>query len=208
MVERQIDSIGDVPTQGDQVGGSRSSKQAKSNGVEDRYEHLRLLGQGGMGLVYLARDTLLNRHVAIKRLADGMVGDSLLVKRFLTEAQAVAALNHPNVVQVYDYGSDQDGPFLVMEYLPGGSLADRCRFAPLQVEEAISITCQLCDALTEAHDRGIIHRDIKPENVLFTEGGHPKLADFGLAKDVARELRITASEVTVTPRQIFRRTVC
>ena len=197
VVERQIDSIGDAPTKGGQIGGSGPAKRSESAGVEGRYQRLRLLGKGGMGVVYLALDTLLNRHVAIKRLADGLDGDPLLVKRFLTEAQAVAALNHANIVQVYDYGSDKDGSFVVMEYLPGGSLADRCRFAPLQVEEAISITCQLCAGLTEAHDRGIIHRDIKPENVLFTEGGGPKLADFGLAKDVAGELRITTPDAVM-----------
>ena len=104
------------------------------------------------------------------------------LSRFLTEAQSIAALNHFNIVQIYDYGRDKDGPFIIMELVEGESLQARLEDGPLELEAAIEITCQLCDALSKAHAAGIIHRDIKPANILLTEDGLPKLTDFGLAR--------------------------
>jgi serine/threonine protein kinase len=135
-----------------------------------------------MGAVVLATDTRLDRKVAIKRILGEAAGNRLAVARFLTEAKAIAALNHPNIVQIYDYGRAKDGPFLIMEYVDGGSLADRCRQGPLPLDDAVDLACRLCDGLAKAHDAGIIHRDIKPANVLLTKDGTPKLTDFGLAK--------------------------
>jgi serine/threonine protein kinase len=106
----------------------------------------------------------------------------MAVSRFLTEAKAIAALNHPNIVQIYDYGRANDGPFLIMEYVDGGSLLERCLVGALPLDEAIDLACHLCEGLAKAHDAGIIHRDIKPANVLLTKDGTPKLSDFGLAK--------------------------
>ena len=118
-------------------------------------------------------------------------------KRFLTEAQSIAALNHFNIVQIHDYGRDKDGPFLIMEYVGGGSLLDKCREGALPLEEAVELTCQLCDGLEMAHDAGIIHRDIKPANVLLTSRGEPKLTDFGLARQRAGDTGQTAAGVVL-----------
>ena len=138
-----------------------------------RYEVQETLGKGGMGQVLLATDTRLNRKVAIKRMLGDAAKSQTAVRRFLTEAQSIAALNHFNIVQIYDYGRDKDGPFLIMEYVDGGSLLDKCREGALPLEEAIDLTCQLCDGLSRAHHVGIIHRDIKPANVLLTTDGMP-----------------------------------
>jgi formylglycine-generating enzyme required for sulfatase activity len=155
--------------------------------LEARYTIEGTLGQGGMGAVLLATDTRLDRKVAIKRILGEAAGNRMAVQRFLTEAKAIAALNHPNIVQIYDYGRAKDGPFLIMEYVGGGSLLDRCRESALPLDEAIELACQLCDGLATAHDLGIIHRDIKPANVLLTKDGIPKLTDFGLAKAQASD---------------------
>ncbi len=141
------------------------------------------LGKGGMGEVLLATDTRLERKVAIKRMLGDAVNSRTAVSRFLTEAKSIAALNHPNIVQIYDYGRASDGPFLIMEFVEGSSLLDKCREGAIPLHEAIELTCQLCDGLGKAHDANIIHRDIKPANILLTNDGVPKLTDFGLAKD-------------------------
>jgi formylglycine-generating enzyme required for sulfatase activity/serine/threonine protein kinase len=152
-----------------------------------RYEVQQTLGKGGMGEVLLATDTRLNRKVAIKRMLGDATRSQTAVRRFLTEAQSIAAINHLNVVQIYDYGRAEDGPFLIMEYVDGGSLLDKCREGAIPLEEAVELTCQLCDGLGKAHEAGIIHRDIKPANVLLTNDGTPKLTDFGLARQDAAD---------------------
>jgi serine/threonine protein kinase/uncharacterized membrane protein YhaH (DUF805 family) len=147
-----------------------------------RYEIEGELGQGGMGAVLLATDRQLKRKVAIKRILGSMSKSKTALQRFVTEAQSIAALNHFNIVQVYEFGRDSEGPFLVLEYVGGGSLLDKLKDGKLEVEEAVDITCQLCDGLSLAHDQGVVHRDIKPANILLTERGEPKLTDFGLAR--------------------------
>jgi WD40 repeat protein len=144
-----------------------------------RFEIEGELGKGGMGAVQLATDRQLKRKVAIKRIH---ASSQSALNRFVTEAQSIAALNHFNIVQVYEFGRDEEGPLLVLEYVSGGSLFDRLKEGKLEVEDAVSITCQLCDALAVAHEQGIIHRDIKPANILLTTRGEPKLTDFGLAR--------------------------
>ena len=150
--------------------------------LEARYTIEGTLGQGGMGAVVLALDRRLDRKVAIKRILGEAARSKTAIMRFLTEAKAIAALNHPNIVQIYDYGRAKDGPFLIMEYVDGGSVADRCKQGALPLDETVSLACQICDGLAKAHDAGIVHRDIKPANVLLNRDGHPKLTDFGLAK--------------------------
>ncbi|MDB4695162.1 serine/threonine-protein kinase, partial [bacterium] len=129
--------------------------------------------------------------VAIKRIRGDVGSSKSAVARFLTEAKSVAALNHHNIVQVHDYGRDEEGPFLIMEYVSGGTLLDRCKQGPIELEEAVELACQLCDGLARAHDAGIIHRDIKPANILLTNEGVPKLTDFGLAKAESRDHTMT-----------------
>ncbi len=187
--EREV-SLGDQSTCGD--AGSSISDLANglgefTDGLEiadltSRYDVEGTIGRGGMGEVLLATDKRLRRKVAIKRIRGEMAASKQALSRFLTEARAVAALNHFNIVQVHDYGRDTEGPYIVMEFVDGKSLHDRLKEGPLPVEQAIDLSCQLCDALALAHERGIVHRDIKPANILLTSRGHPKLTDFGLAR--------------------------
>jgi len=176
-------SLGDERTLGDGLSGQDTIIDGSEVvDLENRYTVEGPLGQGGMGAVMLATDTRLDRKVAIKRILGEAAGNRMAVQRFLTEAKSIAALNHPNIVQIYDYGQAKDGPFLIMEFVDGGSLLDRCRAGAMPLEDAVTMACQLCDGLAQAHDLGIIHRDIKPANVLLTKDGVPKLTDFGLAK--------------------------
>ena len=142
----------------------------------------RELGRGAMGIVYLARQTALNRPVALKMiLANGPAPAANLV-RFLAEAEAAAAVDHPHVVRVYDFGQHAGRPFLAMEYLSGGTLAARLESGPVPPREAAGLVEKVARGVAAAHALGIVHRDLKPGNVLLGERGEPKVADFGLAK--------------------------
>jgi Tol biopolymer transport system component len=151
------------------------------------YEIVELLGTGGMGEVYRARDPRLGRAVALKVLAPHVASDPDRVRRFQQEARATGILNHPNIVAVYDVGADETAPFVVYELLDGESLRDRLRRGRLPESEAVRSAVQMARGLAAAHDKGIVHRDLKPENVFVTTDGTVKLLDFGLAKlrDVA-----------------------
>jgi tRNA A-37 threonylcarbamoyl transferase component Bud32 len=164
------------------------------------YDVLDLLGEGGMGLVWKARQTKLNRLVALKMvLGEQCVGSKELI-RFLAEAEAVAAVKHPHVVQVYEYGDAHGRPFLAMEYLAGGSLADRLeRTGRIDPKAAAALVSALAGAVQAAHDLGIVHRDLKPGNVLFDGLGAPKVADFGLAKRVGDSDLTATQAVMATP---------
>ncbi|MEQ8836718.1 MAG: serine/threonine-protein kinase, partial [Lacipirellulaceae bacterium] len=157
-----------------------------------QFEFLELLGGGGSGWVYLAKQISLNRLVAVKLLRQ-RVGRLLSThERFGAEAQTLANLNHSKLVTVHDYGTteneDSDGTphcYLVMEYIPGPTLRHKLRSGPLSVRQATRIACQICEAIQYAHSQGIVHRDLKPENILFTsdaENADLKVADFGIAK--------------------------
>ena len=146
------------------------------------YKVISLLGMGGMGKVYLAKDTRLERTVAIKVLASEKMADAERKRRFLQEARAASALNHPNIVTVHDIATDSGTDFLVMEYIPGQSLHKRITPKGMAPREAIGYATQIVSALAAAHAAGIVHRDIKPANVLVTDKGQVKVVDFGLAK--------------------------
>jgi len=150
-------------------------------GPFDRYEVISLLGEGGMGKVYAATDTRLDRVVAIKVLAERLAGDPAYRERFEREARSAAALNHPHICTIFDVGSN----YLVMERLEGETLADVLTRGPLPVNQAIDYSVQIADALTAAHASGIVHRDLKPANVMITPAG-VKVLDFGLAKQIPR----------------------
>ena len=147
------------------------------------YEIVEALGAGGMGEVYRARDTRLDRFVAIKVLSPRLAVTPALLERFRREARAVAALNHPNICTIYDVGAGgADSPaYLAMELLEGDTLHRRLQGAPLPMAEVVEIATALADALDAAHAKGIVHRDIKPANIMLTARG-PKILDFGLAK--------------------------
>jgi len=145
-------------------------------------EILECLGRGGMGVVYKARQKTLGRFVALKLLAPERVGDAQFAERFTREAQALAALSHPNIVTIYDFGQAGGFYYLLMEFVDGLNLRQLLRTRKFTPEEALAIVPPLCDALQFAHDRGIIHRDIKPENLLLDKSGRVKVADFGIAK--------------------------
>ena len=147
-----------------------------------RYQILEKVGEGGMARVYRSWDSLLNRAVAVKVLKEQMTGDSAFVKRFRREAQAAAGLSHPNIVNIYDVGEEDDIHFIVMEYLDGKNLKQHIRErGRLSAEEAVAIAIPIAEALVVAHAAGVIHRDIKPQNIIFMNNGQVKVADFGIA---------------------------
>ena len=149
------------------------------------YEVLHQIGAGGMGEVYEARDTKLGRNVAIKVLPAAFVNDPERLSRFQREARMLAALNHPNIAQIYGLEHSDGVHFLIMELVPGETLAHRVKAGPVPVEEALKIAVQIADALEAAHEKGIVHRDLKPANVKVTPEGRVKVLDFGLAKAFA-----------------------
>ncbi|NLW48608.1 MAG: Stk1 family PASTA domain-containing Ser/Thr kinase [Firmicutes bacterium] len=152
----------------------------------NRYRLLELIGEGGMALVYKAEDSLLCRAVAVKILRPQYASDAEFVERFHREAKAAASLAHPNVVNIFDVGKEDDIDYIVMEYIPGENLKDLIkRNVPMAVEQALDITRQIGEALHHAHQRNIIHRDIKPHNILVTPEGQIKVTDFGIARAIS-----------------------
>jgi serine/threonine protein kinase len=146
------------------------------------HEIIALLGKGGMGEVYRARDLKLKREVAIKILPEEFARDSDRVSRFQREAEVLASLNHPNIAAIYDFQEANETRFLVLELVEGETLADRIARGPIPVQQALDIAKYVCEALEAAHERGVVHRDLKPANVKISPDGRVKVLDFGLAK--------------------------
>ena len=154
-----------------------------------------LLGQGGMGAVYRSHHPLLNRPVAIKVMLANIAADPQAHQRFLREAQLVAVLSHPNIVNIFDVDIQDGQPYIVMDFAPGGSLAARLQAGPIALGETLRLAAPLADALAYAHGQGLIHRDLKPANVLLRPDGSPVLADFGLARPIMGD---SAAQITAT----------
>src|SRR6202453_822182 len=146
------------------------------------YEIVSPLGAGGMGEVYRARDARLNRDVAIKVLPAAFARDPERLRRFQQEAQAVAALNHPNILAIHDFCEHEGLPYIVTEFLEGETLRERLRPGPMAARKAVESAKQIALGLAAAHDKGMVHRDLKPENLFITRDGRVKILDFGLAK--------------------------
>jgi len=148
------------------------------------YEIVGRIGEGGMGVVYRARDPRLDRQVAIKLLPAAMAADPHARERLRREAMAVAALDHPYICKIFEIGEDGDALFLVMEYIVGTTLHERLLNGRMPLPEMFRVAGEIAEALQDAHARGFVHRDLKPANIMLTEQGHVNVMDFGLAKRI------------------------
>jgi serine/threonine protein kinase len=151
------------------------------------YKLIDCIGEGGFGVVYRAKQPAVDREVAIKVILPEFAKHPEFVQRFETEARMVAKLEHPHIVPLHDYWRDDEGAYLVMRWLRGGSLREALKEGPWGIEAAGQMLEQIADALTVAHKLGVVHRDLKPENILLDESGNAYLTDFGIAKDLSGE---------------------
>ena len=201
---QEIDSLFDSLVQADEsdFGNTATGRELVGQKIGS-FEIVEMIGRGGMGIVYLARDTKLKRSVAIKSMPVELQADSTARTRFRREAELLASLNHPNIAAIHDIIEQDEGArYLVLEYVPGETLAQRIAHKPLKFEEALSIGQQIAEAISAAHEKGIVHRDLKPGNIKITPEGNVKVLDFGLAKASVDEGRSGETAVTQPGRVI------
>ena len=163
------------------------------------YKVLEKIGQGGMGEVYRATDTKLDRKVALKFLPDFLWENPTAKKRFLREAKSAAALDHPYICKIYEVGEAEGKDFISMEYVQGETLKDKLGDGPLALKEALQKATGTAEALEEAHEKGTVHRDLKPSNIMLTPQGHVKVMDFGLANQLVPDEGIGSQEQAGPP---------
>jgi TolB-like protein/tetratricopeptide (TPR) repeat protein len=160
------------------------------------FEITKIIGQGGMGVVYLAYDTKLKRSVALKSVPIQLAADPTAQMRFMREAELLASLNHQNIAVIHDFIEEDKSGYLILEYVPGETLAERIAREPLKLQEALSISQQIAEAVLAAHEKGVVHRDLKPGNIKIMPDGRVKVLDFGLAKALASEVKLAETTVT------------
>jgi len=182
------------------------SGRKKNTVIAGKYKIIEQIGEGGMGVVYKAKDTRLERTVALKFLPPELTRDKEAKQRFLQEARAAAALDHPNICTVYEVDETDGQTFISMSYIQGQNLKDKLKEGPLDIDKAKDITLQVAEGLKEAHEKGIIHRDIKPANIMLTEKGRAKITDFGLAKlswgvDLTKTSTVMGTAAYMSPEQ-------
>ncbi|MHC4596194.1 MAG: protein kinase domain-containing protein [Planctomycetota bacterium] len=201
---QKVDSLFDTLVQADESDFEDTATGQEFVGQKiGSFEIVEMIGRGGMGVVYLARDTKLKRSVAVKRMPVELQADSTARTRFRREAELLASLNHPNIAAIYDIiEQDAGAGYLILEYVPGETLAERIAKKPLKLEEALSIALQIAEAVSAAHENGVVHRDLKPGNIKITPEGKVKVLDFGLAKAVSREPSERDTAVTQPGRVI------
>lgn len=179
---------------------SPGDDQDRQNSQFGDYQILNEIARGGMGVVYKARQINLNRIVAVKMILAGQLASAEHIRRFYSEAEAAAKLDHPGIVPIYEVGKVGDQHFFSMGYIDGAALSDRISKGPLSTQVAASLARQVAEAIAYAHRHGVVHRDLKPQNILITADGHPKVTDFGLAKSIEGDSNLTASgQILGTP---------
>jgi serine/threonine protein kinase len=174
--------------------------------IISHYKVLEKIGEGGMGVVYKGEDTKLRRVVALKFLPEGLMNDPEAKERFFQEAQAAAALDHPNICTVHEIEEAEGKTFIAMAYIEGQSLKDTLGSGPVEMDRAVKIAVQIAEGLQQAHSRGIVHRDIKPANIILTMREQAKIMDFGLAKlswgvDLTKTATIMGTAAYMSPEQ-------
>ena len=194
----KVDSLFDSLVQADQSDFADISDEYDLVGKNvGSFEIVKIIGRGGMGVVYLARDTKLKRSVAVKSIPAELQTSSTARTRFRREAELLASLNHPNIGAIHEIIEQDEGAnYLILEYVPGETLAERIAREPLKLEEALSIGQQIAEAVSAAHEKGIVHRDLKPGNIKITPKGKVKVLDFGLAKSSVKQDKNQSTAIT------------
>ena len=183
-----------------------NDEQLEGKTIAEKYHIEEVIGRGGMGVVYKAEDTTLKRNVALKFLPPDLTRDDEARERFILEAQAAAALSHPNICTIHEIGREKDNSFIAMEYVEGSSLREKIKQGPLSLDDVLNIGIQVAEGLAAAHQKGIIHRDIKSANIMVTRSGQAKVMDFGLAKvaggsQITKEARTMGTIAYMSPEQ-------